>query len=95
MAQDNILNQNGETLRNQQIEDLSALSLNDGLSLSTLAVHADDTLNGPHVTDVAPALHVSTTFRYTNDLSKLIPIADEDVSILRTPTPYQFISDTS
>ncbi len=41
----------------------------------TLAVHADDRLNSS--TDVAPALHVSTTFRYNN--AKLNPISDEDV----------------
>jgi hypothetical protein len=41
----------------------------------TLAIHADDSLN-TH-TDVAPALHVSTTFRYDN--SKLNPISDEGV----------------
>ncbi|KAF2666190.1 cystathionine gamma-synthase [Microthyrium microscopicum] len=41
------------------------------LSPSTLAIHADDYLNTS--TDVAPALHVSTTFRYTNDLNALQP----------------------
>jgi len=51
----------------------------DELSLATLAIHADDFLNGPDTTDVAPALHVSTTFRYTADLDSLVPIADEDV----------------
>ncbi|RDW73976.1 hypothetical protein BP5796_07418 [Coleophoma crateriformis] len=39
--------------------------LDDGLSLSSLTVHADDYLNeGP---DVAPPMHVSTTFRYGRD----------------------------
>lgn len=41
----------------------------------TLAVHADDVMNT--YTDVAPALHVSTTFRYDN--SRLVPISDEEV----------------
>jgi hypothetical protein len=42
----------------------------------TLAIHADDRLNS--YTDVAPALHVSTTFRYDN--ANLNPIGDEEVS---------------
>jgi cystathionine gamma-synthase len=41
----------------------------------TLAVHADDVMNS--YSDVAPALHVSTTFRYDN--SNLVPISDEEV----------------
>lgn len=41
----------------------------------TLAVHADDVMNS--YTDVAPALHVSTTYRYDN--SRLVPISDEEV----------------
>lgn len=46
-------------------------------SLSTLGVHADDALNSS--TDVAPPLHVSTTFRYASDPDKLIPISEADV----------------
>ena len=42
---------------------------------STLAVHADDKLN-TH-TDVAPAIHVSTTYRYDN--TDLNPKSDEEV----------------
>lgn len=38
---------------------------------STRAVHADDPLNV--VADVAPPIHVSTTFRYTNDPDQLVP----------------------
>jgi cystathionine beta-lyase/cystathionine gamma-synthase len=45
-------------------------------SLSTLGVHADDPINAS--TDVAPALHVSTTYRYTSDPDKLIPVSDLD-----------------
>ncbi|CAI7577370.1 unnamed protein product [Penicillium crustosum] len=37
---------------------------------STKALHADDTLN--QVTDVAPPIHLSTTFRYPNDPDQLI-----------------------
>lgn len=40
-------------------------------SLGTIGIHADDPLD--HETDVAPALHVSTTFRYHSDPDKLCP----------------------
>lgn len=43
-------------------------------SLSTLAIHGDDPINA--ATDVAPPLHVSTTFRYPRDPSKLVPSSD-------------------
>jgi cystathionine gamma-synthase len=49
-------------------------------SPSTLAIHADDVLNSEENTDVAPALHVSTTYRYTSDLSKLKPLVPEEVT---------------
>ncbi|KAK2610559.1 hypothetical protein N8I77_003978 [Diaporthe amygdali] len=39
------------------------------LSLSSLAMHADDYINSHRA--VAPALHVSTTFRYNSDPDKL------------------------
>jgi cystathionine beta-lyase/cystathionine gamma-synthase len=42
------------------------------LSPATQAVHADDVLN--LVDDVAPPIHVSTTFRYNRDPSKLRPL---------------------
>ena len=42
---------------------------------STLAVHADDHLND--TTDVAPPLHVSTTFRYASNPTDLVPHADD------------------
>ena len=48
-----------------------------GLSLSTKAIHADDFLNVNQ--DVAPALHVSTTFRYSKNPDKLIPSHQLDV----------------
>ena len=51
-------------------------------SPATQAIHADDYLNrGP---DVAPALHVSTTFRYTSNPDDLIPARDLEVC---PPTP--------
>ncbi|KAF2454722.1 hypothetical protein BDY21DRAFT_352562 [Lineolata rhizophorae] len=41
-------------------------------SLSTLAIHADDEINTYN--DVAPALHVSTTFRYASNPDELEPV---------------------
>ncbi|KAJ6001441.1 hypothetical protein N7499_002644 [Penicillium canescens] len=41
---------------------------------STKALHADDALN--LVTDVAPPIHLSTTFRYPNDPNQFIPSED-------------------
>ncbi|TVY64354.1 putative trans-sulfuration enzyme [Lachnellula suecica] len=46
------------------------------LSLSSRTVHADDFLNAGQ--DVAPPMHVSTTFRYNRDPDKLRPIATLD-----------------
>lgn len=46
-------------------------------SASTLAVHGDDPLNDS--TDVAPAMHVSTTYRYPSDPDKLVPFSMDDV----------------
>lgn len=46
---------------------------------STLSLHADDPVNV--VTDVAPPLHVATTFRYPDNPEDLVPVADaENVS---------------
>lgn len=50
------------------------------LSLATLSIHADDPIN--HTTDVAPPLHVATTFRYSEDPAKLVPSKDVDPSTL-------------
>jgi hypothetical protein len=47
------------------------------LSLSSQAIHADDFLNINQ--DVAPALHVSTTFRYSSNPDKLVPSHQLDV----------------
>ncbi|KAJ9313165.1 hypothetical protein DTO271D3_6594 [Paecilomyces variotii] len=41
---------------------------------ATRALHADDPLN--QVTDVAPPVHLSTTYRYPNEPEDLIPSAD-------------------
>ena len=62
------------------------------VSPSTLAIHADDSLN--IVTDVAPPVHVSTTFRYPRDPDQLRSIygrpADE-----RNPTEHCYSRDTT
>lgn len=42
---------------------------------STRALHADDALNV--VSDVAPPMHLSTTFRYSNDPAALVPLSDQ------------------
>jgi cystathionine beta-lyase/cystathionine gamma-synthase len=52
------------------VKDFHILSI-DSLSLATQAIHADDTLNV--VDDVAPPIHVSTTFRYNKDPEQLCP----------------------
>jgi len=71
--------------------DMTPDSAARSLSAATQAVHADDYLN--RAQDVAPAIHVSTTFRYADKPEDLIPVKDLDVSWepiskLRHPT-YQ------
>jgi cystathionine beta-lyase len=46
----------------------------EAIGASTRSLHADDALN--LVTDVAPPMHLSTTFRYSNDPTQLVPAAD-------------------
>ena len=46
---------------------------------STRSLHADDELNV--VTDVAPPLHLSTTYRYPENPDELKPCADITVCI--------------
>jgi hypothetical protein len=53
-------------------------------SPSTLAIHADDHLN-TRLSDVAPPLHVSTTYRYASDPAQLTPLTTDSV---RPPSPY-------
>jgi len=50
------------------------------LSLSSKTIHADDFLNVGQ--DVAPPLHVSTTFRYNKDPDKLKTHTEHEVSVL-------------
>src|ERR1700712_471667 len=59
---------------------VSQIDIGKQISPSTIAIHADDALNNDKITDVAPALHVSTTFRYTGDLSKLAPFTEAEVA---------------
>lgn len=49
-----------------------------GLSLASRAVHADDKISAHRA--IAPAMHVSTTFRYHDDPEKLAPWDNVDVS---------------
>ncbi len=49
------------------------------LSLASLAVHADDYINSHR--DVAPPLHVSTTFRYARNPDDLTPWQNIDVGL--------------
>jgi cystathionine beta-lyase/cystathionine gamma-synthase len=55
-------------------EELPNLSLQN-VELATLALHADDHLNS--IEDVAPPIHVSTTFRYPKDPEVLRPSHEE------------------
>ena len=48
-----------------------------GFLPATRALHADEHLN--QYIDVSPAMHVSTTFRYSNEPAKLQPVDDADV----------------
>lgn len=57
------------------------MSPSQSRSQATLCVHADDPLNGD-VTDVAPALHVSTTYRFAKNPDDLVEAKDQDVSAL-------------
>lgn len=46
----------------------------EAIGASTRSLHADDALN--LVKDVAPPMHLSTTFRYSNDPNQLVPATD-------------------
>lgn len=66
------------TDREQNDEDHSLDSGLTNLSLSSQSIHADDFLNSGQ--DVAPPLHVSTTYRYNSNPETLKPWAERDVS---------------
>ncbi|KAJ5707877.1 trans-sulfuration enzyme [Penicillium malachiteum] len=59
--------------------------MSDSIGTSTRSLHADDVLNV--VSDVAPPMHLSTTFRYSNDPETLIPFAD----LSEPPNPTNYI----
>ena len=48
---------------------------------ATRALHADDVVNV--VTDVAPPLHLSTTYRYRKDPEELVPASAATVRLRR------------
>lgn len=54
----------------EQLQDLHDLDISS-LSPATQAIHADDPLNV--LSDVAPPIHVTTTFRYDRDPERLRP----------------------
>ena len=64
----------------------------ENVSPATLAVHADDPLNV--VSDVAPPVHVSTTFRYPRDPEQLHSIYGRP-SDERDPTEHCYSRDTT
>lgn len=64
---------------NQDLSDHTPTKEIAKLSLSSQAVHADDFLNLGQ--DVAPAMHVSTTFRYSENPDKLKPLSHMTVRI--------------
>ena len=62
---------NNQTLRPREVSQTS--------SASTRALHSDDHWN--RTPDVAPPIHLSTTFRYSSNPDDLVPAADEDHSV--------------
>lgn len=53
---------------------LHSMTMSHNIGTSTRSLHADDVLN--IVSDVAPPMHLSTTFRYSDDPSALVPAAN-------------------
>ncbi|KAG0651026.1 putative trans-sulfuration [Hyphodiscus hymeniophilus] len=69
-----------------------------GLDLSclgpaTVALHADDPLNV--VADVAPPIHVATTFRYPHDPAQLRPLYDRPEPYVLDPTEHVYSRATT
>ncbi|GAO48438.1 cystathionine gamma-synthase [Saitoella complicata NRRL Y-17804] len=60
------------------------------LSLSTLAIHGDDKVNV--VTDVAPPMHVSTTYRYPRNPDELVPVSGDEVPSTTEPHVYSRVT---
>ncbi|KAF2644533.1 cystathionine gamma-synthase [Massarina eburnea CBS 473.64] len=64
------------------------------LAPSTSAIHADDRINT--LTDVAPPIHTSTTFRYPRSASALQPVPTEGEFVdLQTPLIYSRLASAS
>lgn len=62
------------------INDDQRINISDtrqSLTSSTQAIHVDDDLNT--TSDVAPPLHLSTTFRYVDNPEDLITATDSEV----------------
>ncbi|KAK3075941.1 hypothetical protein LTR53_000245 [Teratosphaeriaceae sp. CCFEE 6253] len=68
---------NGNSHGNPNTSDLQIPDPPRPYSLATRGVHADDEMHDS--TDVAPALHVSSTFRYPSDPDQLKPVDDLDI----------------
>ncbi|CCX31106.1 pyridoxal phosphate-dependent transferase [Pyronema domesticum] len=66
---------------------------NKGLSLATLAIHADEHL--APVTDIAPPLHVSTTYRYVSNPDDLVPYTPPNATDPPLPHVYSRLSAPS
>jgi cystathionine gamma-synthase len=61
---------------------------------STHGIHADDRIN--ILTDVAPPIHTSTTFRYPHNPEELQPVPDEGEFVdLQTPLIYSRLASAS
>jgi len=61
----------------QDLEDHTPTKAISQLSIASQAIHADDYLNSAQ--DVAPPMHVSTTFRYAKDPDALKPLSHQEV----------------
>ena len=79
-----IINGDGDS-EQVKAESLS-LALRDARP-ATLAVHADEVLR--LVDDIAPPIHVSTTYKYPDDPEKLIPFYGRDIGVCK-PMPSSF-----
>ncbi|KAF1966741.1 cystathionine gamma-synthase-like protein [Bimuria novae-zelandiae CBS 107.79] len=71
------------------------LVMSKSLSAATAAVHADDRMN--ILTDVAPAIHTSTTFRYPRNHAELQPVPEStgEVIDLQTPLVYSRLASSN
>lgn len=59
----------------------------ENVGASTLSLHADNPVNV--VNDVAPPLHVATTFRYSDNPDELVPVADAENVRLSLKSMYK------